>query len=342
MVVNYIIRRLKLFYSSSEKFQNLARRITTSSLYFGILKARIKNQIKKDKMGPFNLVIETTNFCNARCMICPYSKMKRSKKIMTEEIFKKIIERIKEENLAINKIFFSGMGEPLTDPNLVGRIRAIKNLEFPVRLYTNGSLLTSEVSRKLVSEGLDEINISFNGTTPLEYKKIMNLDFEKTVKNIENLLRIKKELGRRLPFVQISLVSFSANEKSLDTHLKNWQGKADSVTVSLAHQWGGKVKISSKFKVQSSKLIYPCRSLWHTFNIDSSGNFVVCCRDYESRYVLGNIKKNSFSQVYKSPILKRFRRLHLKYSQAKLPKICQFCNFPYQGGVEWFLPRFID
>jgi len=379
-MVGFFIRKIKFFYSSSPLFRNFFSWFASTPLYFIIMKHKISSQIKKDQKGPFNLVIETSNFCNARCLMCPYKTMKRVKKIMSDEIFEKIISRVKKEKLPINKVFFSGMGEPLTDPKLITRIAAVKKLGFPVRLYTNASLLTAAISQKLVDSGVDEVNISFNGTNPQEYEKIMGLNFQKTVQNINKLIEIKNPrpygwsfrfLGIKhqshspRPFVQISSIVIEENKKSIQKHLKSWQGKVDSVTVSLAHQWGGGVKISSKLKVKSStrepeqefgsglpctqrgtraklKKVYPCRSLWHTLVIDSRGNFVVCCRDYESKYVLGNVITHSFAVIHQSPILEKFRQLHLQHSFNKLPQMCQKCNFPYQGGGEWLMPRALD
>lgn len=339
-------RQLKTLYFSSSAFQWLTRRITSSNFYHKALQKRIKRESGKDKKRPFNLVIETTNFCNAKCVMCPYLNMKRSRKVMAKRTFDKVVARIKKEKLPINKVFFSGLGEPLTDPHIIKRIEAIKKLGISVKLYTNASLLMPKISRQLVNLGLDEINISFNGTTSKRYQKVMSLNFVKTTRNIKTLLMTKKAKQSLLPKVQISLVITSGDKDEIKDHLRNWSSKVDSVTVSRVHEWGGGVEIGSKFKTQSAgrepEKTYPCRSLWHTFNIDSRGNFTICCRDYESKYILGNIHAHSFAEIQKSSVLKNFRSFNLKYSQRGLPKICQKCNFPYQEGVEWFLPRFID
>lgn len=341
-MLNRIIRQAKLIYSSSPQAQALVKKITCSTPYFRVTRAKIKSQIKKDKKGPFNLVIETSNFCNARCLMCPYPIMKREKKIMDREIFEKIISRTKKEPLPPNKVFFSGMGEPLIDPQIVERIGAFKKLGCFVKIYTNASLLTPKISQQLVDLDLDEMNISFNGVTPEQYQKVMGLNFAKTVKNINELLKIKKRANSQLPIVRISSIITKENERDIQKHIQNWLGKVDSVTVSLPHEWGGAVKVDAQRQFQKTQRTYPCRSLWHTFNIDSSGNFVICCRDFESQYILGNVHSYSFADIQKSPALKDFQQAHLKFSQNQLPKICQNCNFPYQDGVEWYLPRSID
>ena len=306
------------------------------------MKKKIAWQKERDKKGPFNLIIETSNFCNARCVMCPYRIMKRPKKIMDKATFNKILTRLKKEKLPINKIFFSGMGEPLIDNQLMERIAAIKKLNLAVRLYTNASLLTAKIARRLVELKVDELNISFNGATPKEYHQVMGLDFNQTVANINTLLKIKKTSHSPKPVIQISSIIVDYSPQNIMKHVQNWQSKVSAVTVSLAHQWGGGVGINSGFQTAKTKKVYPCRSLWHTFVIDSRGNFVLCCRDYESKHVLGNIKTHSFADIQKSKILNRFRRLHLQYSPEKLPPMCRKCNFPYQEGVEWLMPRSLD
>lgn len=341
-MLDKITRNLKTIYSSSLVTQKLAKKISGSGPYFWITKGKIAKQKEKDKNGPFNLVIETSNFCNARCIMCPYRIMKRTKKIMDDKTFDKIVSRIKEERVSMNKIFFSGMGEPLTDPHLASRIRVLKELGFFVKVYTNASLLIQGVAQQFVDLGLDEINISFNGILPEQYQKIMGLDFETTKRNIERLISIKKEIGSRLPIIRISSIVVKENEKDIKKHIDYWRDKVDSVTVSMAHEWGGTIELATDRRFQKARRIYPCRSLWHTFNIDSQGNFVICCRDYESQYILGNIHTHAFNQIKKSPILERFHNLHLEFSQDKLPEMCQHCNFPYQDGIEWYLGRQID
>lgn len=341
-MLNRIIRRLKLVYSSQSWVRGLVKRASASRPYFWLARAKFKDRSQKDAKGPFNLVIETSNFCNARCLMCPNSSLKRSKQVMAPKVFEKIVERVREEKLPINKVFFSGLGEPLSDPQIISRIKALKGLGLSVKLYTNASLLAPGISRELVNLGLDEINISFNGTTPGQYRQVMGLDFEQTKNQIENLIRLKREKKSSCPKILISSVLIEENKKDVEKHLKAWRNRVDSVTVTMAHQWGGGVGIKSDFRASPTERTYPCRSLWQTFMIDSLGNFVVCCRDYESRYVLGNVLTHSFAEIQKSPILLAFQKQHEKFSQEKLPEMCKLCNFPFQDGVEWYLPRSID
>jgi radical SAM protein with 4Fe4S-binding SPASM domain len=334
-----IIRTVKNLYSSSYFIQSSFKTITSSNLYYKYLNYRIKTQIEKDLDGPFNLLIETTNICNAACVMCPHGLMKRKQKIMSDKIFRLIIKRIKEEKLPIYKVYISGFGEPFTDPKLLSRIKLLKKLGLFVSFYTNASLLTQNIADSLVDMGLDEINVSFNGVTSSQYRQVMKLSYEKAEKNINMLLKARQKKQSRLPYVRISSVIVKQNESDIRKHIEKWGKKANAVSVSLAHEWGGSVKIDALHHLKRTKRTYPCRSLWHTLAIDCSGNFVICCRDYESKTILGSILRNSFSAVLKNKTLATFRNKHLRYEEDQLPPICRNCNFPYQDGFEWITPR---
>lgn len=337
-----VIRYAKVLYSSSKGMTSWIKRITGSNIYISLVKRQIRHQAAKDKNGPFNLVVELTNLCNARCVMCPHQSMLRRLRVMNSKTFKLLVDHLKKNELKFNKIMVSGMGEPFTDRQLIYRLKILKKFGIPIRLYTNASLLTEKSAKELVSIGLDEINLSFNGATPDTYHQIMGLDYAKTNMNIMNLLKIKKRSSSQLPKIQISLVITKENEKEVKNYLNKWGDKVNLVTVSKAHQWGGGVQVQSGFNNKKPNLVFPCRSLWHTLNIDSAGYFVICCRDYESRIILGNLKDNSFTEILNHPRRQEYKKNHLYYSDKKLPAMCQKCNFPYQDGIEWFIPRSYD
>jgi len=335
--------RLKTIYSFNSQLRKIISRLSNSRLYFLLLRLVIKVKSKKDlNQGPINLIIENSNFCNAACSFCPYKTMKRTKRIMEQRTFDQIVRRIKEFKLPINKVFLSGMGEPFLDQSIVQRIKTLKGLGLYLKIYTNASVLTKNICQKLIEFKVDELNISFNGADKASYQKVMRLNFDKTLANINQLIKLKEKNNTSLPKIRISMVLAKKNEAGVKNYLENWQNKVDSVTVSLAHQWGGGVRVKSKNRFLKQKITYPCRSLWHTVVVDSSGNYVICCRDYESKFVLGHVFNHAIDEIRNSKFIKEFRQKHLRFNQDSLPKICKSCNFPFQNGVEWLVSREID
>ena len=82
------------------------------------------------RLFKYEVQLETTNICNARCVFCPNTRMRRKKQVMTQEVFTSILRVIKEERIPVKRFILHLNGEPLTDKNLIDRIRTIQQ-EFP-------------------------------------------------------------------------------------------------------------------------------------------------------------------------------------------------------------------
>ena len=338
-----LVFKLKTIYSANSFFRKIANSVTNTSVCLFIFRKIIEFRSQKDlNQGPINLIIENSSFCNAGCAFCPYKAMQRQKKIMNQATFNQVIKRIKQFNLPINKVFLSGMGEPLLDNNIVKRIKKLKSLGLNLKIYTNASVLTKKIAQKLIDFKVNELNISFNGFDKVSYEKIMRLDFNQTIKNINQLIKLKKQAGTDLPKIRVSMILEKENELGVKGYLQNWQNKVSSVTVSLAHEWGGGISPKTRNQFYKTQRVFPCRSLWHTIMIDSSGNFVICCRDYESKFVLGNVFNCSIAKIRGSKVIKLFKKQHFLFKNNELPKMCQQCNFPYQNGIDWLMPRSLD
>ena len=83
--------------------------------------------------GAFNLAlsrfpgtvrIETTNACNAKCVICPHRQMQRPVCHMDDSLYEKIINECSEYNCGT--VHLHKFGEPLLDKNLAKRVRYAK------------------------------------------------------------------------------------------------------------------------------------------------------------------------------------------------------------------------
>jgi MoaA/NifB/PqqE/SkfB family radical SAM enzyme len=69
-------------------------------------------------------------------------------------------------------VFFGGFGEPLAHQGIVGMVAQAKALGGPVELITNGTLLTRDVSERLIAAGLDLLWVSLDGATPESYTDV--------------------------------------------------------------------------------------------------------------------------------------------------------------------------
>jgi len=334
-----LLRHLKNIIEISPIASKLFDKTASTKLYKILVIHRANLIISKLKANKnFHVVIETTNFCNAKCIMCPHTNMKRIQKTMSQVTFKRIVTQIKKEGIRPSVFLLNGFGEPLIDPNLVDRIKTLK-ANFPyskIKFYTNLSLATNKLIKAIVKSELDEINISLNGYNSQSYKQIMSLDYNQTIKNLKILISTKQQYKHNLK-IRISMTLVKNNQKLAKNFIKKWQTYVDSVSVNKIHDYAGNVNNDTgNFKINLKKATFPCRYIWDTINFDVDGNIVLCCLDYESKYKFGNINTSSILHSFYSSKFKAIRRKHLAF-QSKQIDICRHCYTPYKNGVEWLV-----
>nr|MBP9818325.1 radical SAM protein [Candidatus Shapirobacteria bacterium] len=199
------------------------------------------NEIKKTKKYLF--AIEVSSFCNARCFFCPNSFMKRRKTNLGMEMFLKLVERIKEEGITPRSFNLTGTGEPLLDKTLLDKVEILKT-NFPeseVFFPSNLALASEETLEKIVASKLDHISISLNASNAADYKRIMKLDYKKTIKNVNLLIRLRNKKNPNLK-ISLSVAANPINKKSIDIFIKKWQGKVDNIAINWINTWAGAIK----------------------------------------------------------------------------------------------------
>lgn len=83
--------------------------------------------------------IETCPICNRKCSFCPISQDKTPKKMMSDELFNKIINELKELHFK-DDVSLSSYGESLLDKRLAGFAKRIKaELGSKIIINTNGN-----------------------------------------------------------------------------------------------------------------------------------------------------------------------------------------------------------
>jgi radical SAM protein with 4Fe4S-binding SPASM domain len=335
------LRWLKNLTETNQFISTTFDKIASTSLYTNIIQNKInQNIISLKRNQNYNIIIETTNFCNAQCVMCPHTTMKRPQKIMTETTFNTIINKIKKENIKPQVFILNGFGEPLTDPKIFSRIQKIKTI-FPhskIKLYSNLNLANEKTVQQIIDSHLDEINVSLNGYNAKNYQEVMNINYQKTINNLRKLINYKNTTNSKL-IIRISMTLVKQNEKTVKKFIDKWSPLVNSVSVNKVHNYNGSTNdTTNKFKINFNKKTFPCRYLWDTINFDINGEIILCCLDYESQYKFGNIKSQSIKSAFNSSKFKLIRQQHLQLNSKK-NKICCQCYTPYKNGVEWLFKK---
>ena len=268
--------------------------------------------------------IESTNICNAKCVFCPRDEMHRRQGIMTVELFRKIVDECAE--LGITHVRMHNYGEAFMDRKLVEKVRYAKQKGIrEVGMISNGSLITEPIARGMIDAGLDAINISVDasGKEVFESTRI-GLKYDKVIANIERLVRLRGESGKRRPKLILSFVrqNNSADEQAFIEH---WRPIADKIHVTDLHNWAGTLNTESDVN-------YPCYRPWLTFTVLWDGRVSLCCADFDGKTILGDLNTHSIAEVWNAEPYRKVRREHL---ESGGPDICRACDLPRKDSPLW-------
>jgi MoaA/NifB/PqqE/SkfB family radical SAM enzyme len=268
--------------------------------------------------------IESTNICNAKCVFCPRDDMHRKQGIMSVDLFRKIVDECVE--LGITHVRMHNYGEAFIDKRLVEKVRYAKEHGIQeVGMISNGSLITENIARGMIDARLDAINISVDasGKEVFEATRI-GLKYDKVIANIERLVRLRGESGRRRPKLILSFVrqNNSADEQAFIEH---WRTIADKVHVTDLHNWAGTLN-------SDSDVNYPCYRPWLTFTVLWDGRVSLCCADFDGKTVLGDLNTSSIREIWNAEPYRDARRQHL---ESGGPDICRSCDLPRKDSPLW-------
>lgn len=285
-----------------------------------------KMRVIKYKNFPRSIFIETTNKCNAKCPMCPRGKglMKRSIGTMEMSLFKKIIDECKQRK-EVKNIMLYGDGEPLMDEFLAERIRYIKKncSRLYVQISTNCSLFTRKKAKEILLAGPDTITLSLDSMNKQTYTKARGLNYDTVIKNIMNLIEIKKELGSNTKLV-VRLIKTKLTYKGEEEFKRFWKDKCVDIEIKPAHNFlDTDLRIGSNKKVNSFSL---CKKLWRDIEIYWDGDVPICCRDYNGEQLVGNVRNQSVESIWKNEKFSNLRRTHLSLVKIKDLSPCNRCS----------------
>jgi len=268
--------------------------------------------------------IESTNICNAKCVFCPRDEMHRRQGIMSVELFRKIVDECAQ--LGITHVRMHNYGEAFIDRKLVEKVKYAKEKGISeVGLISNGSLISEPVARGMIDAGLDAINISVDasGKEVFEATRI-GLKYDKVIANIERLLRLRTESGKRRPKLILSFVrqNNSADEQAFIEH---WKSIADKIHVTDLHNWAGTLNTESDVN-------FPCYRPWLTFTVLWDGRVSLCCADFDGKTILGDLNTHTIAEIWNAEPYRNARRQHL---ESGGPDVCRACDLPRKDSPLW-------
>lgn len=284
---------------------------------------------------PLHLEFELNYSCNLRCPMCTWAvetAVQRKADWFTFDDYKKIIDEAVK--IGTKSIRLCYINEPLIRQDIDQFIAyAVGAGILDVMITTNATLLTREMSRKLIEAGLTKINVSLDATTSATYDKIrVGGDFKKTLANIDGFLALRAELKVGVPKLRVTFCLTKINEHELDEFVATWTGKADSLGIQQVQDpfKEGRFKDDARgATIMDQERAAPpetfrCPEPFKRLNLRSDGSVLPCCSFYAVDLLVGNWKKQTLAEIWNSPKMTELRDIHRTGDYQKNP-VCKSC-----------------
>jgi radical SAM protein with 4Fe4S-binding SPASM domain len=298
------------------------------------IRQRIRQEFDRSRPNgilPRQLAIETINRCNAACIMCPYPTLQRQKGVMSAEVHKMIVDKVKAWGAPISSISHAGMGEPLIDRTIHEKVVYEKSV-FPdakVAVFSNASALESKRAQQLFDARLDVYSVSLNAFSKGVYEKVMKLPFERTLDNLHRFMEMNQERGKPIQF-NVSLVPTEEHsDDEIAKFREYWTPLAHNVIVPPRISWGNYQDLGLRKKQ------YPCRYVWDVLLVDWDGTVAMCCEDYETKFPLGNLTEKSPQEIWNSKMFQDQRRRQVD-GDFGVPSICVNCIESHEGARDYW------
>ena len=309
---------------------------------------------------PYVFNVETTNYCNMRCVMCPRTtQMTRKNQWIDSSYFEAILDQITphspkkledfwrfiEEKYGIlsgerseNHFYFHtvsrcltlhGYGEPLLDRFITDRITSCSRRNIPSYFSCTPANITVEKAEQLMESGLDVLKFSMDALTDERqkfYRGPQN-NFDLSFKTILDVLDMKekKNFSTQCVVIMIEMRDDAEMKSSVDEFIKLWQEKnIYYYNKNQDNRWY--YEEDSTMVSKSHYSTQYCEFPWLSLTVMANGKVVPCTQDFDAEICLGDVGQQSLAEIWNSEAYRQFRYLHLTGHFPKGHKCNERCD----------------
>jgi radical SAM protein with 4Fe4S-binding SPASM domain len=259
---------------------------------------------------PTEIEISESGTCNRTCSFCPRSdpSFEDKKEFISNDLHEKLCRELKEVNYK-GTIRYSGFVEPLLDKNIYNLLSMARNYlpESNIEMVTNGDPLNLKRLNKLFNNGLNRILISA-------------YDGKEDADKLDKLCK-----------------SANLSDEQYIVRHRYYTEKED-FGITLSNRAGLMENAEHKIKKLKEPLKNPCYIPSYTFFLDYQGDVLMCPHDWGKKIILGDLKKESFLDIWFSRRSISIRNKLVNSNRLFAP--CNICDvvgtFMGEKNAEYF------
>lgn len=299
----------------------------------------VRNGIKKmDEHFPISVELHLTDICNLKCEWCTDKELRKNGAVMELQVIERLFREFWRHGTGVT---LEGGGEPTLHPDFHKVTEIGKSNSLDMGLITNGTVDISEsISR------LRWARISLDSSTREEYKQEKGVDcFDRVLENLEKMSAARNP---EETFLGIGYVLTTRNQSRLIELVKHLDSigvdyiylrpveEAEGITPSLENLLDLRKKLAEltagtriKYMLAVSDRVVdknaglPCIAHSLTSVIHANGDVALCEKRREDGIILGNVRDNSFEDIWVSPYREQVSQKLLK---AECQSGCSACR----------------
>lgn len=243
-----------------------------------------------------NFQAESSSFCDLECRECPNVTMKRERKMLSLEIWSKILnsyvvpyKNYNTHNDCPPTVIMHKDGEPLLNKNLPAMLQMVADVDqsLKIDIYSHGLLLPKKPDF-----------VPFLGRLPNQSRLMVSFhwhnhdgsknDYTATTAYLRNLV-LSGELPRNVELIIVSHLIAPSTQEILDAWKATWSdcistGRLTVHTNASINPWTGRMEDVATCHYNGC----PYGDFGHMF-FGATGNVVACCMDLEEEIIFGNV-----------------------------------------------------
>ncbi|HEY9487437.1 MAG TPA: SPASM domain-containing protein [Chryseosolibacter sp.] len=289
---------------------------------------------------PISISIEPTTSCNLRCPECPSGlrSFTRPTGMLDPQLYTKVIDELAP---TLSYLTFYFQGEPYLHPQFIDMVEYASSKGIYTATSTNAHFLNADAAHRTIQSGLDRLIISIDGTTQEAYQSYrIGGSLDKVVEGTKNIISAKKRLRSTTPHVIFQFLVVGPNEHQVpEVYRMAKDLGVDQVVLKTAQIYdyeNGSPLIPKQDRYSryqknpdgtwsiKNKMDDHCWKMWHSCVVTWDGKVVPCCFDKDAHFVLGDLRNNSFSNVWNGDPYKAFRT-SLLVSRSEI-EMCRNCT----------------
>lgn len=166
---------------------------------------------------PFKIELEHSTVCNKKCIFCAHTHWSEKQEQMSLGKFKYVIDSIP----TLKWINVAGIGSAFLHKDFIKMLEYARQKQININFVDEFDFFDEEKAKKIIDLGVNSIYVSFDAAKKETYEAIKKgCDYERALRNIRTLLRLKEERGSPFPVVHFRYLVTKTNYEEMPDYIE--------------------------------------------------------------------------------------------------------------------------